>query len=236
MIELSKTAMVLAAGLGKRMGELTQNTPKPLLPIDNTNCLEISLKALIKAGFKRIIVNTHYLPEQIQEFLKHFKNVEIIISYEPQLLETAGGVRKVLHEFENKNFVVVNADMYWKDSDPSIIFALQKAMQTDDHFCLGVVPLAKAIAHPGKGDFVFENGLLQKLQADSANAPKCVYMGVQIINPQIIEPLSRDQPLSLAPLYFKAASLNKLRGALFEGTWVDVGTPAGLEQARALHE
>lgn len=226
--------MVLAAGFGKRMGELTRNTPKPLLKIGDTNCLEISIEALVKAGFKRIIINTHYLAEQVQEFASKFQDLEIIISYEPELLETAGGVRKVLDEFDGENFVVVNADMYWGDSDPSIIFALQNAMQKDDHFCLGVVPLENAIMHPGKGDFVFENGLLHKPKADD-HSQKFVYMGVQIINPTIIEPLMLNQPASLAPLYFKAASANKLRGVVFDGLWVDVGTPAGLQKAIGLH-
>jgi MurNAc alpha-1-phosphate uridylyltransferase len=232
MITISRTAMVLAAGFGKRMGRLTQSTPKPLLSIGNTNCLEISVLALVKAGFQRIIINTHYLSEQIVEFSKRFNDVEIIISFEPQLLETAGGVRKVLHEFENKNFVVVNADMYWLDTDPSIIVDLQKAMQADDHFCLGVVPLEKAISHPGVGDFIFENGFLQKPQAGSENASKFVYMGVQIINPKIIAPLVTNAPMSLAPLYFKASSANKLRGSVFKGLWVDVGSPDGLEKAK----
>lgn len=234
MIELSKTAMVLAAGFGKRMGGLTLNTPKPLLPIGNTNCLEISILALVKAGFQRIVINTHYLSEQIREFVNKFKEIEIIISYELQLLETAGGVLKVLNEFENKNFVVVNADMYWIDTDPSIIFDLQKEMQADDHFCLGVVPLKNAIMHPGKGDFVFENGCLQKPKAADENVPKFVYMGVQIINPKIIEPLIPDEPMSLAPLYFEASSIKKLRGVAFDGLWVDVGTPSGLEKAKEL--
>lgn len=236
MIAISRTAMVLAAGFGKRMGELTQDKPKPLLPIGNTNCLEISVLSLVKAGFQRIVINTHYLSEQIVEFSKRFNNVEIIISYELQLLETAGGVRKVLNEFENKNFVVVNADMYWLDTDPSIIFDLQKAMQADDHFCLGVVPLEKAIMHPGKGDFIFEDGFLQKSQAGDENAPKFVYMGVQIINPKIIEPLMPDEPMSLSPLYFKASSENKLKGVVFDGLWVDVGTPSGLEKAKSCRD
>ena len=231
MIAISRTAMVLAAGFGKRMGGLILNTPKPLLPIGNTNCLEISILALVKAGFQRIIINTHYLSEQIVAFSKRFNDVEIIISHELQLLETAGGVRKVLNEFENKNFVVVNADMYWMDSDPSIIFSLQKTMQADDHFCLGVVPLENAVAHPGKGDFIFANGLLHKSATDD-NSQKFVYMGVQIINPKIIEPLATDDPMSLAPLYFKASSADKLRGSVFKSLWVDVGTPGGLEKAR----
>ena len=94
MIQLSKTAMVLAAGLGKRLADITKDTPKPLLPIGNTCCLEITINALKTAGFQRIIINTHYHADQIEHYVKRFNDLEIIISYEPELLETAGGVRK----------------------------------------------------------------------------------------------------------------------------------------------
>ena len=116
MIELSKTAMVLAAGLGKRLGEFTKNTPKPLVAIGDTCCLQIAITSLKKAGFSRIIVNTHYLADQIENYVKRFNDIEIILSYEPELLETAGGIRKILNEIGNKPFVVVNADKYWQDN------------------------------------------------------------------------------------------------------------------------
>lgn len=228
-MNLSNTAMVLAAGFGKRMGAISQHTPKPLIPIKNTNCLEITINALANFGFKRIIVNTHHLHDQIEKFLKKLNSLEIIISYEENILETAGGVRKVLHEFGNNNFVVANADMYWKDTDPSIIYSLQKSMNADDHFCLGVVPHEKANAHPGNGDFVMTSNNLLKIDHDS-NSPKYVYMGVQIINPYIIKNLP-IAPLSLATLYKSAAASDNLRGAVFNDTWIDVGTPNGLEIA-----
>ena len=231
MSKFSSTAMVLAAGLGKRLGDITKNTPKPLVSIGNTCCLDISIHALKKAGFKRIIINTHYLAEQIEEYVRRYSDIEIILSYEPVLLETAGGVRNVLSEFEGKPFVVVNADMYWVDSNPSVIQQLIKAMQETDDFCLAVTPLQNAQGHSGKGDFVIENGLLRRPVDTDPTENRYVYIGAQIINPRVIQPLSIE-PQSLQGLYFQACAKKTLKGVIFYGTWIDVGSVSGLEIAR----
>ncbi len=228
---MAKTAMVLAAGLGKRLGQITQNIPKPLVPIGATCGLEIALTALKIAGFKRIIVNTHYHAPQIADYLKRFRNLAIILSYENELLETAGGVRKVLAEFEDKPFVVVNADMYWRDLTPSIIVQMAEVMQESDDFCLGVIPLSRAQGHQGQGDFSLANGLLQRLE--DRVGERYVYMGVQLIKPAVIQPLNLA-PQSLSGLYTQAAAKHSLRGVVFNGLWVDVGNLDGLKLARSM--
>jgi N-acetyl-alpha-D-muramate 1-phosphate uridylyltransferase len=231
MIELSKTAMVLAAGLGKRLGEVTKNIPKPLVSIGKTCCLEISLIALKKAGFKRIIINTHYHANQIETYVQRFTDLEIILSYESELLETAGGVRKVLDEFGGKRFVVVNADMYWCDTNPSIIQQMTKTMEEADDFCLAVTPLSNAQGYPGPGDFVLENGLLQR--PGDSKAERYVYIGVQLINLQVVAPLPIT-PNSFSGMYTLAGANQRLRGVVYNGICVDVGSIAGLNVARAI--
>lgn len=231
MINVSSTAMILAAGFGKRLGDITKNTPKPLVQIGNTNCLDISVNALKQAGFKRIIINTHYLAEQIAQYVKRYNDLEIVLSYEPVLLETAGGIRNVLAEFDNKPFVVINADMFWQDSNPSVIYRMVEEMQETDDFCLCVTPLEKAKGHPGKGDFVFEKGLLRKPTDDDSLSSRYVYIGVQLVNPRVIMPL-KVEPFGLPDLYRQAVENKALRGVIFEGTWVDVGNIEGLDFAR----
>ena len=231
MIDVSSTAMILAAGFGKRLGDITKNTPKPLVEIGNTCCLDISVNALKQAGFKRIIINTHYLAEQIAEHVKRYNDLEIILSYEPVLLETAGGIRNVLAEFDSKPFVVANADMYWQDAQPSVIHRMVEEMQETDDFCLCVTPLENAQGHPGKGDFVIEKGLLRKPTDDDLKENRYVYIGVQLVNPRVIAPL-KVEPHALPGLYMQAVQTNALRGVVFKGTWVDVGNPEGLALAR----
>lgn len=234
MINVSSTAMILAAGYGKRLGDITKNIPKPLVSIENTCCLDISIKALEKAGFKRIITNTHYLAEQIEEYVKSYKNLEIILSYEPVLLETAGGVRNVLNEFDDKPFVVINADMYWEDLDPSIIHRMVDQMCEADDFCLCVTPLENAKGHSGRGDFVFDGDMLCKPTDEDSVSHRYVYIGVQLINPRVIKPL-KIEPMSLLHLYMQASQEGKLRGIIFNNTWVDVGNVEGLKLARDYH-
>jgi len=231
MMNISSTAMVLAAGLGKRLGDITNNTPKPLVKIGNTCCLDLSIEALKQAGFKRIIINTHHLAEQIERHIKRYSDLEILLSYEPILLETAGGIRNVLPEFGGKPFVVVNADMYWQDSNPSIIHRMVDAWKETDDFCLSVTSLKNAKGHPGRGDFVIENGLLRKPTEDDLPSSRYVYIGVQLINPCVIEPL-KIELFSLSGLYWKASEKKSLRGVVFDGTWIDVGNVDGLTMAR----
>ncbi|MCE2715927.1 MAG: nucleotidyltransferase family protein [Pseudomonadota bacterium] len=233
MMNISSTAMILAAGFGKRLGDITKNTPKPLVSIGDTCCLDISVNALKQAGFKRIIINTHYLAEQIEAYVKCYRDVEIILSHEEVLLETAGGIRKVLEEFGDKPFVVINADMYWQDTNPSVIHRMAKGMREMDDFCLCVTPLENAQGHPGKGDFVFENGQMRKPTESDSVQDRYVYIGVQLVNPRIIAPL-KIEPLALPGLYAKALQQQSLKGCIFEGTWIDVGSIEGLTLARNL--
>lgn len=234
MINISSTAMVLAAGLGTRLGQITKNTPKPLVAIGNTCCLDISIRTLIAAGFKRIVINTHYLAKQIEDYVKRYKNIEIILSYEPTLLETAGGVRKVLHEFNGVPFVVLNADMFWQDTSPSVITGMAESMQENDDFCLNVTPLQNTQGHSGKGDFMLDNGLLRRPSDTDAFDDRYVYTGIQIINPKVIEPL-KVEPQSLRDFYFKASQSNTLRGAVYRGPWIDVSNVDGLQLARGFY-
>lgn len=233
MMSISSTAMVLAAGFGKRLGDITKNTPKPLVTIGDTCCLDLSVNALKQAGFRRIIINTHYHADQIQEHVKRYNDVEIILSYEPVLLETAGGIRNVLPEFGYKPFVVANADMYWHDSNPSIVHQMTDAFQDTDDFCMAVTPLKNAKGHLGKGDFVFENKLLRKPTEDDLEVSRYVYIGVQIVNPRVIKHL-KIEPLALPKFYTEAVEKKALRGVVFDGTWIDVGNVDGLMLARNL--
>jgi MurNAc alpha-1-phosphate uridylyltransferase len=231
MIDVSKTAMVLAAGLGKRLGEITKDVPKPLVPIGDTCCLEITINALKAFGFKRIVINTHYHADQIANYVKRFGDLDIVLSYEPELLETAGGVRNVLSEFEDKPFVVANADTYWGDVSTSIIQKMIETMQESDDFCLSVTPLNNAKGHTGLGDFVLENGLLKR--PNEHQHERYVYIGVQLINPRVVANLP-IKPHSFSGMYTESGENKKLRGVVFDGLCVDVGNVDGLNLARKI--
>ena len=104
--------MILAAGYGKRMHNLTHSIPKPLLKINNKELLRHNIDFFINLGCDKIIINTHYLHDKIQLCIDdHYSDRNIILSYEPTLLNTGGGIKNALSYLENKNFIVTNSDI-----------------------------------------------------------------------------------------------------------------------------
>ena len=83
--------MILAAGYGKRMNNLTDSTPKPLLKINNKELLRYNIDFFTNLGCEKIVINTHYLHDKIQHCIEeHYSNKNVILSYEPILLNTGG--------------------------------------------------------------------------------------------------------------------------------------------------
>ncbi len=109
-----KKAMILAAGFGKRMLPLTKKIPKPLIKIGPKNLLERTIELLIKIGIDEIIINTHHLSKEIDNFLEH-QNYQISISAikEEVLLDTGGGILNATKNFKDDPFFVLNPDTIW---------------------------------------------------------------------------------------------------------------------------
>ena len=112
------TLMILAAGYGTRMLSLTKNKPKPLLKIKKNTLLENTLVFFEKLGCEKFIINTHYLHEQIDIFIKKkFPKKNIILNHEINILNTGGGIKNSIKYFNNKNIVVTNADIFWEENN-----------------------------------------------------------------------------------------------------------------------
>ena len=107
-------AMILAAGFGKRLGELTKSKPKPLLEVKGKPLINYHIEKLISSGFRTIAINTHYLGAQISDHvIDNFgQKVEIHISHEKKLLGTGGGIKKAISGFGDEDIVVINSDIY----------------------------------------------------------------------------------------------------------------------------
>ena len=107
--------MILAAGYGKRMENLTDSKPKPLLEINNKELLRHNIDFFMDLGCKDIVINTHYLHKQIKHFVeKYYSNSNIQLIHESTLLNTGGGIKNALSLLGDKNFLVTNADILWK--------------------------------------------------------------------------------------------------------------------------
>jgi mannose-1-phosphate guanylyltransferase len=104
-------ALLLAAGLGTRLKPLTDVLPKCLMPICGRPLLEYWLSILLKSGISNVLINTHYLSEQVESFIKQPKFLDWVnLTYEPSLLGTAGTIRKNIDFYQNSTVLLVHAD------------------------------------------------------------------------------------------------------------------------------
>ncbi len=173
-----KHAMILAAGLGKRMNPLTLKTPKPLLKIGNKNLLERSINLLENHGVEQIIINVHHLADQIENFVSNLKlKVKITISNEKDLLlDTGGGVKKGTKIFEKNPFFVLNPDTLWSRNYLEEIKLLEKIYFKNKKPCLLLVNKKLSLDSSFKGDFNLNNNIVSK---DVEN--NFIFTGLQLI-------------------------------------------------------
>ncbi|SFN56796.1 MobA-like NTP transferase domain-containing protein [Mesorhizobium sp. NFR06] len=226
------TAMVLAAGLGKRMRPITDTMPKPLVKVAGRTLLDWALDSLEAAGVAKAVVNVHYLPEQIVAHVAGRQAPKIVISDEREaLLESAGGIVKALPLLGSEPFYIINADTFWIDKgEPSLarLALAWDAARMD--ILLMLTDLDSATGHCVGTDFlVAPDGALQRSKGD----PKgLIYAGAAIIHPRVF----RQAPTgshSLNLYFDKAIATGRLFGMKMHGRWITVGTPDAIPLAEA---
>ncbi|MDG6079792.1 nucleotidyltransferase family protein [Erythrobacter litoralis] len=227
MAELaSDTAMVMAAGLGKRMRPLTAATPKPLVRVAGKPLIDRALDRLADAGVARAVVNVHYLADAIEAHLKPRATPQIVFSDErDDLLETGGGMVKASGAgLLPDPFFACNADSIWLDGPANAFADLSRHWDADrmDALLL-VVPHARAHNFDGQGDFYMNSAgrLSRKLPARIA---PFIYTGIQLVAQRLL----RDAPagkFSTNILWDRAIAEGRLFGTAFTGEWYEVGTP-----------
>ena len=177
-------AMILAAGFGKRIHPLTHKLPKPLLKIGDETLLSNTLKFLELFGIKEVLINVHYLGEQIIDYINNNKfNLSIrIVEEKEKILDTGGGVLNAIQHFSNEAFLVINPDTVWNSNYLKELKLMQKIFFEDKKKCLLlVVNKKKSFDKSFKGDFNFKNSLIDRKK----NNLDYIYTGLQIIKPEI---------------------------------------------------
>ena len=172
-----KHGMILAAGLGKRMQPLTLNKPKPLLEINNISLLERAINLLNNCGVMEIIINVHYLPDQIRNFINKKKfNAQINISDETELLlDTGGGVVAATSNFKDNPFFIINPDTLWSKVYIKEAKKLEEFYFKNNKPSLLLVDKTLSIDPSFAGDFNLKERLVSK---DSEN--KLIFTGLHI--------------------------------------------------------
>jgi len=220
--------MILAAGYGKRMKNLTDLKPKPLLKINNKELLRHNIDFFINLGCKEIVINTHYLHDQIKHFIEeYYSNSNIQLTHEPTLLNTGGGIKNALGLLGDKNFLVTNADILWKkENKTDVLNFINKYQEIQTCKLL----LAKDINFRGLkksiGDFKLENGLVKRWKK---NDPYLYYTGLQIINPRIFK-LMEDKCFSLNVLWDLLIANRNLEANISHSTIIHIGDKNALNQ------
>jgi len=196
-----KKAMILAAGFGKRLNPLTLNLPKPLLKIGEETLLSNTINFLVRYGIEEVVINVHYLSDQIIEYVnkKKFNLKIIIINEKEKILDTGGGIYNALKYFE-ESFICINPDTIWNSN------YLEDLKKMENNFFLNkikchllIVNKEKSFDKNIKGDFNLQNTLIKREKNENL---KYIYTGLQIIDPKVFSNI-KDQVFSMNKVWNK---------------------------------
>ena len=209
-------AMILAAGRGERMRPLTDHTPKPLLPIADRPMIEYTIQSLVEAGFNELVINVAHLGQQVEDALGDGERLgaRIHFSREGETgLETAGGIIHALPLLGDEPFLVVNGDIA-----TDFPFSLLKTKNIEQAHLI----LVNNPEHHPAGDFGIDNGFLKE-----NSVVQYTYSGIGIYQAALFAGY-RPGKRRLAPLLRRAMSKQKVTGEVYNGFWMDIGTPKRL--------
>ena len=239
-------AILLAAGKGKRLGELTKSVPKPMLRIGRKPILEYNIEWLRDYGIREIFINLHYLPDLIRNYFKKGKKwgVKIEYSYEPNLLGTAGAVRKIFEDYQIKNscnenkdnpFLVVYGDNLYEFnlSELKNFHEKNKGIAT-----IGLHEKEK-VDQSGIVLLNDKNRITKFIEKPNAHEmiSHLVNTGLYILEPQVLEYIPSNKSLDFGKDIFpKMIQKNeKITGVILKGKLTAVDTPALYKEIRNNH-
>jgi MurNAc alpha-1-phosphate uridylyltransferase len=233
MIEI-ETAMIMAAGLGKRMRPLTETRPKPLVEVAGKAMIDHCFDKLVQAGVQKAIVNVHYLADQMEAHLSALPYpIAIRISDErAQLMETGGGLVQAEPLIKEENFFCINSDNLWTDGPTNSL--LQLAQKWDEDRMDGLlllVPRASAHNYRGAGDFHLddENRISRRIAGQEA---PLIYSGIQLISKRLLRD-APNGPFSTNIFWERAIGEGRLFGVVHQGEWFEVGSPEAIAPTEA---
>lgn len=232
-MEMPETAMVLAAGQGKRMRPLSAAIPKPLVEVGGRALIDHCLDGLAEVGVSRAVVNVHYLADSIEAHLNGRTSPKIVISDERDvLLETGGGIKRALPLIGDLPFLLRNADSFWMEGvRPNLAWLAGGWDEERMDALLLLASTVRSIGYSGRGDFILDKDGRLARRPERTVAP-FVYAGAAILSPHIFSDVP-EGPFSLNLLFDRAITAGRLFGVRLDGTWINVETPASVKAASA---
>ena len=190
-----RTALILCAGYGKRLQPITNDIPKPLLKIKNTNLLDNALNFVQSLGISNIKINTFYLSEKIQNFIEsknYHLNIDVVSDGE-KILDTGGGIFNLIKQSEDEDFLILNPDTLWNSNYINTFNKMEKYyFKNNIKNLLMVVNKNKSYDNRFKGDFTLSKN---KLSKEIKN--EFIYTGCQILNKKVFQKINND----IFPIY-----------------------------------
>lgn len=219
-----RPVMIFGAGFGTRMGALTKNRPKPLVDVAGQTLLDRTLGLARAFGSGPIVVNAHYLADQMAGHLAGATDVALVIE-RPVILDTGGGLKAAIAQLGAGIVATMNSDAVFAGPNP--LQVLEDAWRPGMGALLLCVPPDRAIGHPAGGDFAIgADGMMRR-------GGPMIYTGVQIIDTGWLDDIG-ERVFSLNSVWDRMEHRAALHGVSYPGQWADVGTPKGIALAEAM--
>jgi NDP-sugar pyrophosphorylase family protein len=226
-------AMIFAAGIGSRLKELTRNTPKCMMEVGGKTMLEHVVERLTAVGVTALAINVHHHADQVTDFIKskNYFGLEVVISHEPKLLDTGGGLKKVAPFFGGEDaFIIHNADIF------SDIDLAKLVEQHRDKKAIGTLAVME---RPSKRGLYFDSkhhlvGWTEESTEHPAKSTLLSFCGISVASHEIFSYMGSETAFSIIKPYLTAARASKrVWGESVTGAdWTDIGTPEQLETLR----
>ena len=215
--------MIFAAGFGTRMGALTVNRPKPLVPVAGRTMMDRAIAIGREAGCAPIVANTHYLAEQLGPVLA---TAGVIESREADtILDTGGGLKAALDLLGGDVVLTLNPDALWLGVNP-LRELMNVGLSEDADACLLMIRGENAHGRSGPGDFSLSQGR-------ATRGCPLVYSGAQLLRADAVR-RQEDTVFSLNAIWNEAERAGRLAARLYPGAWCDLGHPGGITVAERL--
>lgn len=236
-------ALILAAGLGTRLGELTSDRPKALVEVCGRKMLEHQLRHLSAAGFDRFVINIHHFAPKVRAFLEEHQNfgLDIRLSDETDLLlDTGGGIRKAMRLFDDEQPVLVHNVDIFSSVDLKALYSGHIESGADSTLLVAQRSTSRYLYFDTSGMLCgWSNEKTGQVRSpysgfDKSQFTPCAFQGIHVVSRTLL-PLLDEVPeprFSITDFYVDNAARLRLRSVLSDpGNWVDAGKPETLERA-----
>jgi len=218
-------AMIMAAGYGTRMRPLTNTTPKPLVKVRGRALIDHVIDRLVATGVNTIVVNIHYMGDQIAAHVAKRKDAKFIISDETDnLLDSGGGIYRAISHFDGQPFFHANADTVWVEGVSHALDRLKARWDDKEMDALMLLaPTVTTVCYDGRGDFMMDSdGRLSRVPEGYVSP--FVWMSMEIVHPRLFDGVTETK-FSINPLWDKAIAKGRLFGQRLDGVWMHIDRP-----------